>query len=169
MKRRAVKELIMIGFSEKMRAVEVLPQLQRLRFDWSADLHSAVAVEVEEGGKLRLHHSHLLDPASGMDDAIQWKAILNAIVPLPHIPPESAAEVMSEVRRINAEGTSWLKGVALDRDFIRNAAALLGPDNSAILAIIRNSESAIPVLLGYSHVVLRTTLFDVCGGFEATT
>lgn len=153
-----MEELIMIGFSEKTRAVEVLQQLQRLRFDWSADLQSAVAVEVEGDGKLRLHHSHLLDPASGMDDAIQWKAILNVITPLPHMPPESAAEVVSEVRRINAEGKSWLKGVSLDRDFIRDAAALLGPENSAILAIIRNSESALPVLLGYSQVVLHTTL-----------
>jgi uncharacterized membrane protein len=164
-----VEELIMIGFSEKTRAVEVLQQLQRLKFDWSADLQSAVAVEVEWDGKLRLHHSHLLDPASGMDDAIQWKAILNAIVPLPHIPPDSAAEVVSEVRRINAEGQSWLKGVPLDHDFIHNAAALLRPENSAILAIIRNSESALPVLLGFSHVVLRTTLLKFRGGFEPAT
>jgi hypothetical protein len=87
-----MKELVMIGFSEKFRAVEVLPQLQRLKFDWSADLRTAAAVEVEVDGKLRLSHSQLLDPASGLNDALQWKTILNAVVPLPHIPSGSTAE-----------------------------------------------------------------------------
>jgi hypothetical protein len=64
----------MIAFAEKLRAIEVLPQLQRLKFDWSADLRTAVAVEVENDGKLRLHHSQLLDPVSGLDDTLQWKA-----------------------------------------------------------------------------------------------
>ena len=55
-------ELVMIGFSEKRRALEVLQQLQRLKFGWCDDLNNAVAVEVERDGRLRLLHSHLLDP-----------------------------------------------------------------------------------------------------------
>ena len=146
----------MIGFAEKFRAIEVLPQLQRLKFDWSADLRNAIAVEVEKDGKLRLHHSQLLDPASGLDDVLKWKAILNAIIPLPHLPPDSTGEIASQVRLINAEGKKWLKGVLLDRDFMRNAAALLLPGNSAILAILRDSEHALAVLSGYSQIVLHT-------------
>jgi uncharacterized membrane protein len=147
----------MIGFAEKHRAVEVLPQLQRLKFDWSADLRNAVVVEVEKDGRLRLHHSQLLDPAVG-SNMPKWKAILSAIVPLPHIPQSSTAETAVEVRTINAEGKSWLKGGSLDRDFIRNAAALLRPGNSAILALIRESPSALAVLSGYSYIVLRTSV-----------
>ena len=49
-----MRELVMIGFAEKHRAVEVLSQLQRLKFDWSADLRNAVAVEVEKDGRFRL-------------------------------------------------------------------------------------------------------------------
>lgn len=147
----------MIGFTDKLRAVEVLSQLQRLKFNWSADLRTAVAVEVEKDGKLRLHHSQLLDPASGLDDAIQWKTILNAIVPLPHMPPESTAEIAFHVRRINAEGDKWLKGASLDQDFIRNAAALLRPGNSAVFAILREVQTALPVLSGYSQIVLHTS------------
>jgi uncharacterized membrane protein len=159
----------MIGFVEKLRAVEVLPQLQRLKFNWSADLQNAVAVEVEKDGKLRLHHSQLLDPASGLDDVLQWKAILNAIIPLPHMPPESTAEIAFQVRLINAEGSKWLKGVRLDRDFIRNAAALLRPGNSAILAILRDSQPALSVLSGYSQVVLHTSLVGSRGGTESAS
>jgi hypothetical protein len=93
-----------------------------------------------------------------LDEALQWKAILNAIVPLPHPPAESTAEVAFQVRLINAKGRSWLKRVSLDRDFIRNTAAVLRPGNSAILAILRDSQSALPVLTGYSPIVLHTAL-----------
>lgn len=155
---RDVEELVVIGFSDKLRAVEVLPQLQRLKFDWSADLQSAVAVEVERDGKLRLYHSQLLDPASGLDEGLEWKAILNAIVPLPHLPAESTGEVAARVRSINAKGSSWLKRVSMDREFIRNAAAVLRPGNSAILTILRDAKPALAVLSGYSPIVLHTAL-----------
>jgi len=153
-----VDELVVLGFGERLRAVEVLPQLQRLKFDWSGDLRTAIAVEVESDGKLRLHHSQLLDPASGFDDSLQWKAILNAIVPLPHLPVESTATAALQARVINAKASDWLKRVSHDRDFVRNAAALLRPGNSAILAILRDSQPALAVLSGYTSIVLHTTL-----------
>jgi len=152
-----MQELVIIGFAEKHRAIEVLPQLQRLKFDWSADLRNAVAVEVEKDGRLRLHHSQLLDPAVG-STMHQWKAILSAIIPLPHMPQSSNAETIAEARTINAEGNSWLRIALPDHDFIRNAAAVLRPGNSAILAIIRASQSARAVLSGYSYIVLRTSI-----------
>jgi len=152
-----MQELIMIGFAEKHRAVEVLLQLQRLRFDWCVDLQNAVAVEIEKDGRLRLHHSQLLDPAVG-SDAEHWKSILNAILPQPHIPPLSPTKTVREVRTLNAESRRILKTSSLDRDFLRDAAALLRPGNSAILAIIRQSKPALAVLLGYSYIVLRTSI-----------
>src|SRR5271163_2914197 len=143
-------ELVMIGFTEKHRAMEVLPQLQRLTFDWSADLHNAVAVEIEKDGRLRLHHSQLLDPAVG-SNMPNWKAILSAIVPLPHTPQSSRAETIVEVRAINDETGRWLRIISTDREFLRDAAALLRPDNSAIFAIIGKSQFALSMLAGYSH------------------
>jgi uncharacterized membrane protein len=151
-----VEELVMLAFGDKFRALEVLTQLQRLKFDWSADLRTAIAVEVENNNRLRLHHSQLLDPAADLDDVAQWKAILNAIIPLPHTPPDSTADTASQASLINSEGRKWLKRVSLDRDFMRNAAALLRPGNSAIFAMCRQSESALKVLSGYSQIVLHT-------------
>jgi uncharacterized membrane protein len=152
-----VEELVIIGFADKLRAVEVLPQLQRLKFSWIADLRTAVAVQVESDGKLRLHHSQLLDAESGLDEGLQWKAILSAIVPLPHLRAESGGEIASRVGIINAKGSRWLKRISLDGDFIRNAAAVLRPGNSAIFAILHDSQSALTVLSGYSSVVLHTS------------
>jgi uncharacterized membrane protein len=151
-----VQELVMIGFTDKRRAVEVLPQLQRLQFEWSSDLQTAIAVEVERDGRLRLHHSQLLDPASEQSDIAQWKAILNAIGPLPHMPAGHSKDVAYEFRSINAEGSEWRKGVIFDKDFIRNAAAILCPGNSAILAVFRDFWPASTVLSGYSQLVLHT-------------
>ena len=142
-----MQELVMIGFTEKLRAIEVLPQLQRLQFDWTSDLRTAIAIEVEKDGKLRLHYSQLLDPAGDLDDVLQWKAILNAIIPLPHVPPDSASETAFQFRRINAEGRKWLKDIALDRDFLRNAAALLRPGNSAIFVLFRSFGAFAPQLV----------------------
>jgi hypothetical protein len=107
-----------------------------------------------------------LDPASDVDDTLQWRAILNAIIPLPHMPPQASTEIALQVRLINAEGSKWLKGVRLDRDFIRNAAALLHPGNSAILAILRDSQSALTVLSGYSQLVLHTSFVEFHGTDE---
>lgn len=154
----AMEELVIVGFSEKLRALEVLTQLQRLRFEWSSDLHTAVAVQVEEDGRLRLHHSQLLDPQGGFDDALRWKAILSAIVPLPHMPSECSSHTASRVKDINAELGALLGRKSFDLRFLRDAAAILCPGNSAILAILRQPKEALVVLNGYSPIVLHTEL-----------
>ena len=151
-----LKELVMMAFAEKHRASEVLPQLQRLQFNWSPDLQSAVAVEIESDGRLRMTHSQLLDPAAACKDTPDWKELLSAIVPLPYIPASSSAEVISQVRTINVGGSTWLRNSSLDQDFVRNAAALLRPGNSAILATVNDWQLALPVLCGFSHIVLHT-------------
>jgi uncharacterized membrane protein len=150
-------ELVMIGFADKHRAIEVLPQLQRLKFDWCADLQNAIAVEVEADGRLRLHHSQLLDPASN-SNTLQWKAILSSIVPMPHTEESSSSSTIAETRTIHTYSDAWLKSGFPDVNFLRDAAALLRPGHSAILAIIREARPALAVLLGYSYVVLTTNI-----------
>ncbi|MGB8888632.1 MAG: hypothetical protein WCC87_18020 [Candidatus Korobacteraceae bacterium] len=152
-----MEELVVMAFGDKHRALEVLPQLQRLKFPWSSDLSNAVAVEVEPDGRLRVMHSHMLDPSSGVDDVMRWKALLSAIVPLPHAPRASAPEVSFEFRGINSAASAWMKDSSLDQDFVRNVAAVLQPGNSAIFAMIQDWQLAEPVLSGYSHLVLHTT------------
>lgn len=151
-------ELVVLGFSEKHRALEVLPQLQRLEYDWRTDFDEAVAVEVEKDGRLRLTYSDLLDPAAGWTEGAQWKALLSAIRPLPHMPAYSKGAVASEVRLINADGNAWREDFALDQDFVRDAAALLQPGNSAILTTVQEWRPALKELSRYSPFVLHTTV-----------
>ncbi len=152
----------MIGFTEKHRAREVLQELQRLRFDWCAELNNAIAVEVEKDSRLRLLYGDLLDPGAGWEEASPWRPILNAIVPLPHIPPPSRREGSW----VNAESSAGLGDFTLDRDFVRNAAALLRPGRSAILAILHEWMSALNVLSGYSPLVLHTQIVRSGGASE---
>lgn len=74
------------------------------------------------------------------------------------MPASSKQDLASEVRSINAKGNVWLEGFAIDQDFVRDAAALLRPGNSAILATLREWKPALSVLSGYSPFVLHTTL-----------
>jgi uncharacterized membrane protein len=151
-----LKELVMMAFAEKHRASEVLPQLHRMQFAWTPDLQGAIAVEVENDGRLRITQSQLLDPAATCEDAPEWKELLSAIVPLPYVPVASSAAVNSKARDINAGSNEWLKSSALDQDFIRNAAALLQPGNSVIMAAIGDWQAALPLLGGFSNIVLHT-------------
>jgi uncharacterized membrane protein len=151
-------ELVMIGFGDRHRATDVLTQVQRLEFDWASDLRNAIAVEVENDGRLRMLQSLLVDPAADPEDAFEWRALLSAIVPLPYLSSSSPTKVGTQVRTINDEGSAWLENLSLDPDFARNASALLRPGNSAILATIHDWQSAIKLLSGYSHLVLHTTV-----------
>lgn len=153
----------MIGFADKHRAAEVLSQLQRLKFDWASDLRNGVAVEVEADGRLRMLQSHLLDPAAKAEDDFEWEALLSALVPQPHSRKTSHDSPGASGNTINIQGQSWLKNLALDLGFTRDAAALLRPGNSAILATIHDWRSAMELLSGYSAVVLHTTVFQPKG------
>jgi uncharacterized membrane protein len=70
------------------------------------------------------------------------------------------AEVSLEYRDVNSAASNWLKNSSLEADFVRNVAAVLQPGNSAIFALIRDWQSAAPVLSGYSHLVLHTTTVE---------
>jgi uncharacterized membrane protein len=153
----------MIGFADKHRAAEVLSQVQRLKFDWASDLREGVAVEVEPDGRLRMLQSHLLDPAVEAERDFEWEALLSAIVPQPHPPPATSN---TKTSMVNSQSRSWLQELSFDQDFKRNAAALLRPGSSAILAAIHDWRSAMELLSGYSNLVLHTTIVRSTKGNE---
>jgi hypothetical protein len=149
-----VKELLVIGFAEKHRALEVLPQLH---FDWSGDLQNAIAVEVEVDGGLRLFHGLLLGSETNAHDAALWRSILSAILPPPYW-SHDAAEMPDEEAPIDPQTSHRSALPFLDQEFIRDAAALLRPGSSALLAIVHESKKLLPVASAYSHFLLHTRL-----------
>jgi uncharacterized membrane protein len=155
-----LSELVVLGFSDRYRAEEVLGQLRRLDFSWAPDLESAVAVEVDAQGGLRIRHSMALDPAFA-DTAPAWRALLLAIQPQAAPLQPASKERASESKALNAEASLWQRALMANNPvFLRDLGAVLGPADSAIFAVVTDGDAAVRVLRGYSSVLLRTSLTE---------
>jgi uncharacterized membrane protein len=154
-----LSELVVMGFSDRYRAEEVLGQLRRLDFSWAPDLENAVAVEVDARGRLRLRHSLDVDPAFA-DSASAWRALLVAIQPPAARFQSPARERASESKALNAEASLWRSELMANPAFLRDLGALLRPADSAIFAVVADAEAAVRVLRGYSSILLRTSLTE---------
>ena len=158
-----MSELVVMGFSDRYRAEEVLGQLRRLDFSWAPDLENAVAVEVDVRGGLRLRHSLVLDPVFA-DSAPAWRALLGAIQP-PAAPLESASrQGACESQALHAEVSLWRRELMANSNFLRDLGAVLRPGDSAIFAVLSDADVAVRVLRGYSSVLLRTSLTEAQAG-----
>jgi uncharacterized membrane protein len=154
-----LNELVVMGFTDRYRAEEVLGQLRRLDFCWAADLENAVAVEVDARGRLRFRHSLFLDPAFA-DSAPAWRALLSAIQPPAASVQLASRKDASESQALNAEASLWRRGLTGNPDFLRDLGALLQHGGSAIFAVLADADDAVRVLRGYSSVILRTSLTE---------
>jgi len=152
-------ELVVMGFTDRYRAAEVLGQLRQLEFGWAGDFDGAVAVEVDPEGRLRLSHSRVLDPAFA-DSAPAWRALLGAIQPRAASRPSNARETASEAQGVNAEAQKWRREFMVNPDFLRDLDAVLRPGDSAIFAVLGDADAAVRVLRGYSSVLLRGSLTE---------
>jgi uncharacterized membrane protein len=155
-----LSELVVLGFSDRYRAEEVLGQLRRLDFSWAPELENAVAVEVDARGRLKLRHSLDVDPAFA-DSAPAWRALLVAIQP-PAAPLQPASrERASEAKALNAEASVWQRALMANNPaFLRDLGSILRPGDSAIFAVVTDADAAVRVLRGYSSLLLRTSLAE---------
>jgi uncharacterized membrane protein len=154
-----VSELVVLGFSDRYRAEEVLGQLRRLDFSWAPDLENAVAVEIDDRGGIRLRHSLALDPAFA-DSAPAWRALLVAIQPQAAPLQSTSRERARESQTVNTEASQWRRELMADSDFLRDLGAVLRSGDSVIFAVLGDADAAIRVLRGYSSVLLRTSLTE---------
>jgi uncharacterized membrane protein len=155
-----LSELVVMGFSDRFRAEEVLGQLRRLDFSWAPDLESAVAVEVDARGRLSIRHSMALDPAFA-DTAPAWRALLLAIQPQAVPLQPASKERASESKALNAEASLWQRALMTNNPvFLRDLGAVLRPADSAIFAVVTDGDAAVKVLRGYSSILLRTSLTE---------
>src|SRR6202166_2897682 len=85
-------ELIVVGFKKDMyRASEVLNDLQELNDDWVVDLHDAVAVYRDYGGKLRVDQSYQMTTGEGAGWGALWGLMIGSILAIPFTAGASAA------------------------------------------------------------------------------
>jgi hypothetical protein len=64
----------------------------------------------------------------------------------------------AQVDERHAQAVHWFDHFSLDQEFVHNAAGLLSPDSSAVMAIIDGGEDALGILGSYSRFVLHTQI-----------
>jgi len=166
-------ELIVVGFKKDMyRASEVLNDLQELNDDWIVDLHDAVAVYRDYGGKLRVDQSFQMTTGEGAGLGGFWGLLIGATLAIPFTAGVSAAAAAGAVAAGALGGTaigaglgaadasSWKDDFGIPDDFVQRVGVLIQPGDSAIYAILRvgNPDVVADQFRGYGGTILRTTL-----------
>jgi len=172
-RRTIVPELIVVGFKKDMyRASEVLNDLLRLNYDWVVDLHDAVAVYRDYGGKLRVDQSYQMTTGEGAGWGALWGLMIGSLLAIPFTAGASAAAAGAAVATGAISGTaigaglgavdasSWKDSFGIPDDFVQQVGALVQPGDSAIFAILRvgNPDVMADQFRGYGGTILHTTL-----------
>src|SRR5258707_4276968 len=100
-------QLIVVGFKRDMyRASEVLNELQDLNDDWVVDLHDAVAVYRDYGGKLRVDQSYQMTTGEGAAWGGFWGLLIGATLAIPFTAGVSAAAAAGAIAAGAVGGTA---------------------------------------------------------------
>ena len=147
-------ELTVVGFKKDMyRASEVLNDLQQLNDDWVVDLHDAVAVYRDYGGKLRVDQSYQMTTGEGAGWGALWGLMIGSILAIPFTAGVSAAAAGTAVATGAIGGTaigaglgavdasSWKDEFGIPDDFVQRVGALVQLGDSAIFAILQGNQA----------------------------
>jgi uncharacterized membrane protein len=165
-------ELIVVGFKKDMyRASEVLNTLQEMNESWVVDLHDAVAVYRDYGGKLRVDQSYQMTTGEGAAWGGLFGGLIGALLAAPFTGGTSVAAVLAAgslsgvalgatVGAVDAE--SWKEDYGISEDFVQRVGSMVQPGDSAIFALLRTIDPDLVVarFKGYGGTILRTTLND---------
>jgi uncharacterized membrane protein len=167
-----MRQLIVVGFSDRYRAVDVLNELRRMNFDWVVDLDDAVAVYRDNKGKLRIQQSYDLTSGDGAALGGVWGALVGAALAIPFTAGVSAAAAGTALAAgaltggaVGAAGGAidasfWKEDAGIPEDFVKQVGGLIQPGNSAIFALLdtNDPEGVAAQFRGYGGTVLRTNL-----------
>ena len=166
-------ELIVVGFKKDMyRASEVLNTLKDMNNSWVVDLHDAVAVYRDYGGKLRVDQSYQMTTGEGAAWGGLLGGLLGAILAIPFTGGASAAAAVAAATvsggalgatagALDAE--SWKEDFGISDDFVQRVGTMVQPGDSAIFALLRSLDPGLVAdqFRGYGGTILRTTLNPV--------
>ena len=163
-------ELIVVGFKQDMyRASEVLNTLQDMNNSWVVDLHDAVAVYRDYGGKLRVDQSYQMTTGEGAAWGGLFGGLIGAMLAAPFTGGASVAAVLAAGSLSGValgatagaiDAGSWKEDYGISEDFVDQVGAMVQPGDSAIFALLRslNPELVAAQFKGYGGTILRTTL-----------
>jgi uncharacterized membrane protein len=166
-------ELIVVGFKKDMyRASEVLNTLKDMNNSWVVDLHDAVAVYRDYGGKLRVDQSYQMTTGEGAAWGGLLGGLLGAILAIPFTGGASAAAAVAAATVSGGalgatagalDADSWKEDFGISDDFVQRIGTMVQPGDSAIFALLRSLDPGLVAdqFRGYGGTILRTTLNPV--------
>jgi uncharacterized membrane protein len=167
-----VSEFIVLAFTDRYRAPEVLNELRRNEGPWSEILERALVLALDEEGRASVQMNVDLTKREAVAWAQVWGALLKAIlfVPItdgiseaadkfaypsvqPGWPPEVEPDECNEIKW-------WRESLKQAQNFRRDAAALIGPNTSAVLMLVRKIKlsDALENLEKYATTIVHTTI-----------
>lgn len=164
-------QLIVVGFKkDKYRASVVLDQLSAMD-KWTIDLRDAVAIYRDYDGKLRVNQSYRMTTGEGSGWGALWGLLIGALIAIPFTGGASAAVAGTLATGAAAGGVlgaaggaieakRWKDEFGLPNDFVQSAGGMVGPGDSAVLAVLRTADpiDVAEAFRGYGGTVLQTTL-----------
>jgi uncharacterized membrane protein len=161
--------LIVVGFKKDMyRASSVLNRLLEMDYDWTIDLHDAVAVYRDYNGKLRVDQSYQLTTGEGAAAGGFFGSLIGLTVGALAAPFTAGASLAAGAvggGAIGALGGAldaawWKEDFGIPEDFVADVGTLVQPGDSAIFALLRtaNPDLVAEQFKGYGGTVLSSTL-----------
>jgi len=170
-----VSELVVVIFSDRYRAPEVLNELRRRNGLWSQDVDRAIAVTLDAESKASVHMSIDLSKREGVSWARVWGALMKSalFVPLTDglvdaVDKMACPSVQIECSPILAgdecgEIKWWRDVFETSENFRRDVSSLVNANSSAILMMLTmpNVSSALDQLRNYGSTIVHTTISSV--------
>jgi uncharacterized membrane protein len=166
-----MSELIVIGFREPHRGLEVMSELWRLSEGLMTDLEEAVVLSWNAQGKLIVRQSVNLSTGEGVRWGRFWGAFIRSTLLCLHTDQMTAAAraVAGVAGALSDESAThtgemdvkwWEEEIGLPTGFLRDVGAMIQPGDSAIFALLQHAD---PLLLiqkmpNYGGTLLHTAL-----------
>jgi uncharacterized membrane protein len=154
-----MSELIVVAFDDTNKAEEVLNELRMLQREYLIDLEDAVIAIRRPDGKVHLRQSVNLAGASAASGGL-WGALWGTLVGLLFLNPLVGFAIGTIVGAGSGALAGALTDYGIDDNFIRELAATLKPNSSAIFVLVRKMqpEKVLSDLSRFKGRVLRTSM-----------
>ena len=149
-----MSDLIVIGYPDEARAMEVWDELVKLQNEYLVDLEDAAIIRRDRNGKLHVttpaHHA----VAWGTFSGLFWGVLIGLLFLFPLAPLVGVAGGIMGAA-LGAAGNLGIKD-----DFKQRVQDMLQPGTSAILVIVRKvtTDRFLEALRPYGGTVLQTSL-----------
>ena len=167
--------LIVVGFKKDMfRASRVLNELVAMDYDWTIDLHDAVAAYRDYNGKLRIDASYQLTTGEGAALGGLFGSLVGLTLGAIAAPVTAGASAAAAAGVVGAgavggvlgaaggalDATWWKEDFGIPEDFVEDVGTQVQPGDSAIFALLRSADPTVVAaqFANYGGVVLSTTL-----------